>query len=220
MGHARASAVRGDPAAHPCTGAGCPRQGRDFSFAPTRTPGAYRFLPGPGGGWIGAGCPRAAFRGGDCRGRRPPASGAWYASLSFLHTAAECIGSLDVPTYIYHLGDYDPSGVNAGEKIEQTLRELAPDAEIHFERLAVTPDQIEAWRLPTRPTKQSDTRSKGFGDISVELDAIDPHQLRALVEMAINIHLPQDQLRVLKAAEESERQILQAWAQSMPSGAA
>jgi hypothetical protein len=35
-----------------------------------------------------------------------------YASLSFLHSAAEYINSLDVPTYIYHLGDHDPSGVN------------------------------------------------------------------------------------------------------------
>src|SRR5262249_9602353 len=49
-----------------------------------------------------------------------------YASLSFLHSAAEYINQLDVPTYIYPLGDYDPSGVNAGEKIEETLRELAP----------------------------------------------------------------------------------------------
>jgi hypothetical protein len=48
-----------------------------------------------------------------------------YASLSFLHTAAEYIRDLDVPAYIYHLGDFDPSGVNAGEKIEETLRELA-----------------------------------------------------------------------------------------------
>jgi hypothetical protein len=62
-----------------------------------------------------------------------------YASLSFLHTAAEHIGTLDVPAYIYHLGDFDPSGVNAGEKIEETLRELAPDADIVFERIAVTP---------------------------------------------------------------------------------
>jgi hypothetical protein len=62
-----------------------------------------------------------------------------YASLSFLHCAAEAI-----PAYIYHLGDFDPSGVNAGEKIEETLRELAPHAEIHFERLAVTPEQIAA----------------------------------------------------------------------------
>jgi hypothetical protein len=37
-----------------------------------------------------------------------------YASLSFLHSAAEYINSLDVPAYIYHFGDFDPSGVNAG----------------------------------------------------------------------------------------------------------
>ena len=37
---------------------------------------------------------------------------------------------LDVPAYIYHLGDFDPSGVNAGKKIEGTLREMAPDVDI------------------------------------------------------------------------------------------
>jgi hypothetical protein len=41
-----------------------------------------------------------------------------YASLSFLHGAADAISNLDVPAYIYHVGDYDPSGVNPGEKIE------------------------------------------------------------------------------------------------------
>jgi hypothetical protein len=109
-----------------------------------------------------------------------------YASLSFLHSAAEYISTLEVPAFIYHLGDFDPSGVNAGEKIEETLRELAPEAQIHFERLAVTPNQIEHWGLPTRPTKQTDSRAKNFGDISVELDAIPPDMLRKLVESAIN----------------------------------
>ena len=131
-----------------------------------------------------------------------------YASLSFLHSAAEDIAALDVPAHIYHLGDYDPSGVNAGEKIEQTLRQLAPDAEIHFERIAVTPDQISAWNLPTRPTKQTDSRAKGFGAISVELDAIPPDTLRQLVRDRIERHLPPYQLLVLKVAERSERDIL------------
>jgi hypothetical protein len=139
-----------------------------------------------------------------------------YASLSFLHSAAEHINSLDVPAHIYHLGDFDPSGVNAGEKIEETLRELAPDAEIHFERIAVNPDQIVTWDLPTRPTKTTDTRSKGFGAISVELDAIEPQRLRDLVQSAIERHLPPRQFKVLKAAEESERslirQIVAGWA--------
>jgi hypothetical protein len=127
-----------------------------------------------------------------------------------LHSAAECLSELSVPAYIYHLGDFDPSGVNAGEKIEETLRELAPDAEIHFERIAVNHRQIAAWNLPTRPTKKSDTRSKNFGDISVELDAIEPDQLRGLVLRAIERHLPRREFEVLRAAEESERELL--WA--------
>src|SRR5262245_7094430 len=131
-----------------------------------------------------------------------------YASLSFLYNAAEYINNLDVPTYIYHLGDFDPSGVNAGEKIEETLNEMAPDADITFERLAVTQEQITYWELPTRPTKTSDTRSKNFGNISVELDAIDPNRLRDLVQEAIEQHLPPEQFEVLKAAEESEREII------------
>jgi hypothetical protein len=132
-----------------------------------------------------------------------------YASLSFLHSAAEYIDGLDVPTYIYHCGDYDPSGVNAGQKIEETLRELAPNAEIYFERLAVTPEQIRAWDLPTRPTKETDSRAKKFGsDISVELDAIEPDGLRQIVQDAIEEHLPPEQFEVLKAAEESERVLI------------
>ena len=131
-----------------------------------------------------------------------------YASLSFLHSAAEYIDTLDVPAFIYHFGDYDPSGVNAAEKIEETLRELAPDAEIHFERVAVTPEQITQWNLPTRPTKASDSRSRNFGDISVELDAIPPDQLRELVRSVIELHLPERQFEILKAAEASEREII------------
>ena len=132
-----------------------------------------------------------------------------YASLSFLYSAAEAINTLAVPVYIYHLGDFDPSGVNAGEKIEETLRDMAPDADIVFERLAVTEEQITDWDLPTRPTKASDTRAKAFGStLSVELDAIEPNQLRALVQEAIERHLPPEQYAVLKEAEASEREII------------
>jgi hypothetical protein len=131
-----------------------------------------------------------------------------YASLSFLHGAADYINDIDVPTYIYHLGDFDPSGVNAGEKIEQTLREMAPNAEIHFQRLAVNEGQISALSLPTRPTKATDTRAKNFGAVSVELDALRPDYLRSMVRSAIERHLPRDKFDVLMTAEASERELL------------
>ena len=85
---------------------------------------------------------------------------------------------------------------------------MAPEAEIHFQRVAVTPLQINDWKLPTRPTKTTDSRSKNFGDISVELDAIPPDRLRRLVQSAIERHLPKRQFHILKEAEASEREII------------
>jgi hypothetical protein len=81
--------------------------------------------------------------------------------------------------------------------------------DLYFERIAVLPWQIAAWNLPSRPTKASDRRTAGWkaagkGD-SVELDAIEPGRLRSMVEGVINKHLPPEQLKVLLAAEESER---------------
>jgi hypothetical protein len=134
-----------------------------------------------------------------------------FSSLTFLHSSAEYINEIGKPVFIYHLGDDDPSGVLAGKKIEQTLRELAPDAEIHFKRIAVTVDQIAKWQLPSRPTKDS-THAKGWRRDSVELDAIHPDNLRGLVEDAILRHLPKHQMDVLKVAEDSEREMLQMFA--------
>ena len=58
------------------------------------------------------------------------------------------------------------------------------------------------------PDQSLDTRSKGFGDITVELDAIEPNQLRELVETRSSSICRRDQFEVLKAAEESEREII------------
>lgn len=136
-----------------------------------------------------------------------------YASLSFLHSAASAIQAKGKPAYIYHFGDLDPSGVDAARDIEAKLRRYAPDAEIHFERPAVTRAQVEEWNLPTRPTKQTDTRAKKFGsNTSVELDAIPARKLRELVREVINRHVDQHKLEFLRAAEKSERELLTAWA--------
>ncbi len=138
-----------------------------------------------------------------------PAGG--FTSLSFANDAAEEIASYEKPTVIYYLGDYDPSGVLIGEKIEEALRDRAPEAEIHFIRLAVTPEQIVEWNLPGQPTKQS-SHNRGWTGDSVELDAIAPDDLRSLVREAIEQWLPREQLEILKLAEESERELLRRWA--------
>jgi hypothetical protein len=138
-----------------------------------------------------------------------------YSSLTYLYEAAEAIEAEEKPAYLYYFGDYDPSGVDINRSTESRLREFAPDAEIHFERIAVTEEQMEEWNLPTRPTKETDSCSKGFQGESVEVDAIDPDRLRALVRHCIEKHVDQRALEVTRTAEQSEREILEMMARKM-----
>jgi hypothetical protein len=79
---------------------------------------------------------------------------------------------------------------------------------MEFNRIAVTPSQIEYFNLPTRPTKASDPRSKNFDGESVEVDALDSNTLRAMVRQNIERHIDRRALEIVEAAEASEREIL------------
>jgi hypothetical protein len=131
-----------------------------------------------------------------------------YASLSFLYSAAMTIKAMDKPCFIYYFGDYDPSGLDIARSVEEGIKEFAPKADLRFERVAVTPEQIADLNLPTRPTKQSDTRAKRFKGDSVEVDAIPPNVLRELAYNCIAQHIDEHALNVLQVAEQSERTIL------------
>jgi len=134
-----------------------------------------------------------------------------YSSLSFLHSAGEAIEAQSKPTYIYHLGDWDPSGQDAARNIEERLREFAPNTEIHFERLAVNAEQIDKWSLPSRPTKQTDSRAASWrGGDSVEMDAIHPQALRDLVTAAIVQHIPTGHLDEIAREENAAKEIMAA----------
>jgi hypothetical protein len=131
-----------------------------------------------------------------------------YPSISYLYEAAEAIAETEKPAYLYYFGDYDPSGCDITRAVESGIREFAPEAEIHFKRLAVTREQIAAWSLPSRPTKQSDSRSEGFDGDSVEVDSIPPATLRELVRNAITRHIDPRQMAASLAIEEQERETL------------
>lgn len=131
-----------------------------------------------------------------------------FPSLSYVYDAATTIRNQGKPAYLYHFGDRDPSGVDIDRNLEQRLREFAPDAEIHFERVAVTPQQITDLNLPTRPTKGTDSRSKGFEGESVEVDAIPPRVLRRMGRDCITKHLDPVEYNRLMQVEDEERGIL------------
>ncbi len=142
-----------------------------------------------------------------------------FASVTYLYEAAESIKAAGKPAYLYYFGDHDPSGVHIDRAIERRLREFAPDADIHFARVAVRPEQIEEWNLPTRPTKRTDSRSKGFKGESVEVDAIPPAKLRQLVRDCITQHIDKDVLERTKLTEQLERETLEQIAERWPGSA-
>ena len=131
-----------------------------------------------------------------------------FSSLTFLHSAAETIAEKGKPAYIYYFGDHDPTGVVIPQNVERRIREFAPYADVTFECVAVTPEQIESMKLPTRATKKTDSRSKNFVGESVDVDALPPKVLRQLVSDCITQHVDQRAYDVLKEAEESERSAL------------
>jgi hypothetical protein len=136
-----------------------------------------------------------------------------FSSSTFLHGAAETITNIGKKAFLSYVGDYDPSGLVAWEDIQRRLRRYAPDADITFERIAITPEQVKKYRLPTRPTKRTGTHAKNFKGIgrdgdSIEADALSPQVLRELVSKAITRHIDQRKQRITEIAEESEREIL------------
>jgi hypothetical protein len=138
-----------------------------------------------------------------------------YPSDSFVHAAAEQMRDQDRPTVIYYFGDHDPSGRDIERSTREKLEEFSDGADLTFTRLAITEDQVTAWALPTRPTKPTDSRSRGFAGESVEVDAIPPRELRALAEEAITAHLDPGEMKRLQTIEREERATLERYAKRL-----
>lgn len=90
---------------------------------------------------------------------------------------------------ILYLGDHDPSGIDMTRDVADRLMMYSYSGQVKVERLALNWDQIEQWRPPENPAKETDARFQNyaaqFGESSWELDAIEPRQLASLVEEAV-----------------------------------
>ena len=146
-----------------------------------------------------------------------------FSSLTRLQEEARKIAEIGKPVYIYLIGDHDPSGRSAHQKIEAELRGFAPDAEIHVYRLAVTEQQAAetdpetgAFVLPRHDVNLDDPRAAEFiaahGDQAIEADAIEPNRLRRIVRAAIERHIDPVIFARVQERQEDERRLLEALA--------
>ena len=150
-----------------------------------------------------------------------------YSSETFCYEAIESREGDDRPYFIYYLGDLDRSGQDAARTLREKLERFAAEKGVNvvFEHLAIEANDIieldklhgrvcidllgeERWLSTREPKRMSAADKKWPFEFALELDAIEPDDLRALVRTAIEHHLPADQLRVLKVAEASERTLI------------
>ena len=139
-----------------------------------------------------------------------------FSSETFAYSAIEWHENDARNYYVYYLGDFDRAGQDAASSLcEKLFRfweenpRIVEDTEINFEVLAVTEKQIQEMGLSTRKPKRNTMADQRWPhDFACELDAIDANTLRDLVRTCIEKHLPPEQLKILKVAEESERELL------------
>jgi len=133
-----------------------------------------------------------------------------YPSLTFLHEAVLRLEMIDKKIVILYFGDFDGSGEDIYRYIQETLENFGITAE--FIKVALNVDQIKKYDLPPAPAKRSDTRSirhiEQFGDITVELDALEPNILQKLIHESISRWFDEEiHKQVLLEKEDKQNQI-------------
>lgn len=130
-----------------------------------------------------------------------------FDSVTVKHEAAQRIAYRDVPTTVLHLGDHDPSGLSildsAAEDISAFVDHWAAPRPT-FVRLAVTPDQIARYRLPSAPQKVTDRRGEHMRH-TVQAEAMSPTELTSEVRTALANTVDLGALDAARRRGESER---------------
>lgn len=110
---------------------------------------------------------------------------------------------------VLHLGDLDPSGEHLFTSLAEDVIAFAAaaGAEVEFERVAVTSEQVTTYNLPTAPPKTTDRRSFS-GTATTQAEALPPDILAAIVRQAIETYRDPQAYRQALAREQAERRAI------------
>ncbi len=125
----------------------------------------------------------------------PVYSGGGFNSLTEKWEAAQRMDARGHVTIVLHVGDYDRAGRDIFTAVSEDVRAFLADAAPPiFERVAVTPEQIERFELPPAPDSGA-----------VQAEAFSPDQLAAEVREAIIARIDHDGLVAAMGEEERQR---------------
>lgn len=141
-----------------------------------------------------------------------------YGSYTFVNDmAGDLYTGDDKDNVILYFGDYDPSGRDIERDLKDRLVRYYRRENFTVVRIALTPEQIEEYKLPPMPEDAEtlaklnrDTRTKIYGlEYAVELDAIEPSILQGLIRRAIVEQIDSDKWTAQKQKIDEETKELQ-----------
>jgi len=114
----------------------------------------------------------------------PVMSSGGFDSLTVKYDLAKEAINGDKTAVFLHIGDYDPSGVCIFDSLAADVEAFTTDDAVFFKRIALTPEQIKQYNLPTAPPKASDKRGNNVKQ-TCQAEALPPDVLAGIVEKAI-----------------------------------
>lgn len=96
---------------------------------------------------------------------------------------------------VLYMGDHDPSGIDMTRDNEERLSMFA-GVDIEVRRIALNYDQVQLYRLPGNPAKETDSRHAAykaqFGEESWEMEALRPRTVDEILEREISSVIDMD----------------------------
>lgn len=116
------------------------------------------------------------------------------------------------PALLLHIGDLDPSGVCIFDSMRADVLAFMNGASstTEFRRLALTPEQVELYQLPTAPPKETDRRGNGVLE-TCQAEALPPDVLASIVDQVLKDNVDQALFKEDCEREQTERDQLREW---------
>lgn len=149
----------------------------------------------------------------------PVRSRGGFESTTAKYEAARRYANRARPTVVLDVGDHDPSGVARLEALAEDIRKMVLDmggtGRVRFERVAVTPEQVEKYGLTVKDPNPSDQRGAWPGGPAVQAEALAPDDLADELRAAIEEHQDPDARQEVLEREKEEREELVARAEEL-----
>jgi hypothetical protein len=136
----------------------------------------------------------------------PVMSSGGFDSLTVKYDLASEVLRKNKPAIFLHVGDYDPSGVCIFDSLAADVIAFCGQL-ASFERIALTPEQISAYDLPTAPAKATDKRGNNVKD-TCQAEALPPDILAGIIDQAIGGKYDLTVFKADQLAEEEEKREL------------